>query len=69
MCWVEQEEDASKAPMHLDRSGICEDGGGGEGGGRREREGEEKTGEQHEGNAGKDEAERAASSAEEARHL
>lgn len=61
MCWVEQEEDA-QAPMHLDRSGICEEWGGG-------REGEEKTGEQHEGNAGKDEAERAARSAEEARHL
>lgn len=61
MCWVEQEEDA-QAPMHLDRSGICEDGGRGAGG----REGEEKTGEQHEGNAGKDEAERAARSAEEA---
>lgn len=65
MCWIEQEEDA-QAPMHLDRSGICEDGGGGSG---REREGEEETGEQHEGNAGKDEAERAARSAEEARHL
>lgn len=39
------------------------------GGSGREREGEEKTGEQHEGNAGKDEAERAARSAEEARHL
>lgn len=52
MCWVEQEEDA-QASMHLDRSGICEDGG--ESG--REREGEEKAGEQHEGNAGKDEAE------------
>lgn len=30
MCWVEQEEDA-QAPMPLDRSGICEDGGGGVG--------------------------------------
>lgn len=45
----------TQSPMHLDRSGIREDGG--ESG--REREGEEKTGEQHEGNAAKDEAERA----------
>lgn len=50
------------SPMHLDRSGIREDGGGaGRGGGgvrEREREGEEKTVERHKGNAGKDEAER-----------
>lgn len=44
------------SPMHLDRSGIREDGGGGVR--EREREGEEKTVERHEGNAGKDEAER-----------
>lgn len=42
--------------MHLDRSGIREDEGGGVL--EREREGEEKTVERHEGNAGKDEAER-----------
>lgn len=52
-----------------DRVSAKMGGWGGGGGGGREREGEEKTGEQHEGNAGKDEAERAARSTEEATHL
>ncbi|CAG07432.1 unnamed protein product, partial [Tetraodon nigroviridis] len=52
-CVEEERMQDALSPMHLDRSNICEDRG--ESG--REREGEEKTGERHEGNAGKDEAE------------